>query len=756
MADTNVVQKDLGPVSAYAIAVKHGYNGTEEEWAALQIASAENAKAADASAKEAAETLAAVHETVGQETTAAVAAVNDQETASVQAVQDAAQAAAAYQEERIAVKGKQTLASIPDDYTKLGQDVAALTEDIEKTTIFGQKSGGSVRCDDVSDYTAARVDVTSDDLGDGESVTIYSCGKNLIKTPYVTGESTNVVGGVSFAVNDDMSLTAHGTSNMSSVRNYTLCNNVPIGAGEYTISLRSNSQNPVLFAVLGVVANGVTTYYATGDVYGAQLGNYTFYVPEGATFSAYIQIAPFAVVDETVYVQLEQGRRVTKYEPYKPGSKVVTTVGGSVQIDPITPHMTIFTNVAGVNLSVTYVRNPSLVAEALERTDYNRYRNGLPVLSLHGEFGGISKDNAVPMAYDFMGRTGNCTVKWQGSSSLTYPKKNYTIKFDNDFEAVEGWGEQKKYCAKANFIDFSQARNIGCAKLWGQIVKNRIASGLGDQSINANLDSLPNGGAIDGFPIIITHNGDFMGLYSFNIPKDGWMFGMGEGEREAILCADVPSSSGTRFKSEANLSSDFELEYVPDENNAAWVKTSVNRLINACINSNGSDLETTVSQYVDLDSAIDYYIFVAAIAGVDMLDKNYILATYDGVKWFFSAYDMDSTFGLHVDGLRYSPASIASPKFSGYAGIHRLMQLIRGYAKDRLKERYKTLRAGVLSDDNVITTFANFVTIIPQNIYDMDRLEWESLPSTSTNNMSQIADYYHRRMAVIDAEIEAM
>ena len=84
------------------------------------------------------------------------------------------------------------------------------------------------------------------------------------------------------------------------------------------------------------------------------------------------------------------------------------------------------------------------------------------------------------------------------------------------------------------------------------------------------------------------------------------------------------------------------------------------------------------------------------------------------------------------------------------------MQLIRGYAKDRLKERYKTLRAGVLSDDNVITTFANFVTIIPQNIYDMDRLEWESLPSTSTNNMSQIADYYHRRMAVIDAEIEAM
>lgn len=130
MADTNIVKKDLGPVSAYAIAVKHGYKGTEEEWAALQIASAENAKAADASAKEAAETLAAVHETVEQETTAAVAAVNNQKTASIQSVKDAAQAAGDYQEERIAVKGEETLASIPDDYTKLGRGVAALTEEI--------------------------------------------------------------------------------------------------------------------------------------------------------------------------------------------------------------------------------------------------------------------------------------------------------------------------------------------------------------------------------------------------------------------------------------------------------------------------------------------------------------------------------------------------------------------------------------------------------------------------------------------------
>ena len=69
----------------------------------------------------------------------------------------------------------------------------------------------------------------------------------------------------------------------------------------------------------------------------------------------------------------------------------------------------------------------------------------LPILYLNGETTGISKDNAVSLDYIYGDRTGSCTLKWQGNSSLAYPKKNYTIKFDEPFEAAEGWGAQKKY-----------------------------------------------------------------------------------------------------------------------------------------------------------------------------------------------------------------------------------------------------------------------------------------------------------------------
>lgn len=146
------VQKDLGPVSAYAIAVKHGYNGTEEEWAALQIAAAGNAAAAASSAKAAADTLAAVEETVAQATGEAVQAVEAQEAESVKAVEEAAGAACTVQEEKIAQKGAETLASIPPEYADLVEQVNRNSADLltKAPSIECAKSGALVAVTDAA------------------------------------------------------------------------------------------------------------------------------------------------------------------------------------------------------------------------------------------------------------------------------------------------------------------------------------------------------------------------------------------------------------------------------------------------------------------------------------------------------------------------------------------------------------------------------------------------------------------------------
>lgn len=388
-------------------------------------------------------------------------------------------------------------------------------------------------------------------------------------------------------------------------------------------------------------------------------------------------------------------------------------------------------------------------SEALRKTEniskWDPTATTLPVLYMSGDISGMDKDNSVDLNYNYCDQTGVLSCKWQGSSSLAYPKKNFTIKFDTAFEAKEGWGEQKKYCLKANYIDASHARNIVCATLWGQMVKSRDGA-------DSRLTALPNGGAIDGFPVLVFINNEYQGLYTWNIPKDQWMFGMGDETTEAIICAETHTDA-TRFKGTAKVDgSDFEMEYVTDEDNASWVATSVNTLINAC-NADVPDMDT-ISQYVDIQSAIDYCIFTCFVQGTDIYSKNYLLGTYDGSKWFFSAYDLDTTFGNHWTGKSYSTYTGLS--FANLGSNHRLMSLVLSNKKDELVARYKELRADILSEGNLLYLLSNFICGIPHAAYDMESVIWPQIPGTMSNNISQIMEHARLRLAWLDAEIDAM
>jgi len=443
------------------------------------------------------------------------------------------------------------------------------------------------------------------------------------------------------------------------------------------------------------------------------------------------------------YVQIERGSVATDFVKH-----VRNEYGAAypVTVDAFDGTNIIFDS-AGTMLAATYTEGAAVGGLSVaainkivdERTAIDPVPYGLPILHLEGSTVGMDKDNAVTLNYVYGERKGTCTVKWQGSSSLSFAKKNYTIKFDNAFEARDGWGAQKKYCFKANYIDHSHARNICSCKLWGEIVKSRA-------SVPTELANLVNGGAIDGFPCVIMLNGEFHGLYTWNIPKDGWMFG----SPKAILCADAHVAA-TQFKALATLDGDFELEYVEDESNTDWVLPSLNTAIQAVIDGNMDN----IAQYIDLPSAIDYYIHTVDENANDCTDKNYILVTFDGVKWYFSAYDRDSIYGLH-----YAAENISSPAtgftFAEYADRHKMMELIRSNMSAELKARAIELREGVKSEANVATVFSNFIGSIPSQLYDADAKAWPMLPMTSVSNLTQILNWYRLRRQILDAEIDAM
>lgn len=394
--------------------------------------------------------------------------------------------------------------------------------------------------------------------------------------------------------------------------------------------------------------------------------------------------------------------------------------------------------------------------------------NNIPEVYLTGDISTMSKANAIDLAITVRINgfewTGTSNTKWQGNSSLAYDKKNFTIKLYEDSTKLNkqkinfnGWGKQNKFVLKANYIDHSHARNIISAKIWSEIVKSRSDY----NSLPQELRKSPNNCAINGFPIKITINNVYQGLYTWNIPKDAWMFNMDDtNPQHAVLCAEVNNNGNAttitscQFRKEAEINeSDWSLE-IPDTLDSN-IKTSFNNLINFIVNSSDTQFRFGVSEYLDIQSAIDYYIYAYFGAFIDSLGKNLIMMTYDGKKWICSMYDMDSTWGLYFDGGHFVPNNIQCPEKYQETNSLLWQRIEKCFAKE-LKERYTKLRTTILNKEHITKLFSEFMSIIGNELYAKDLEVYPSIPQGNINHLQQITDFVTARSTYVDSEINAL
>ena len=403
----------------------------------------------------------------------------------------------------------------------------------------------------------------------------------------------------------------------------------------------------------------------------------------------------------------------------------------------------------------------------------------MPRLYLEGNYTeATAAKNEVSMTVEYVDSergsfNSYATIKVQGSSSAAYDKKNYTLKLFKDadhsskYKVDFGWGKESKYVIKANWVDFSQARNIVSCRLWGDLVATRATSA--NQQKLASLKT--NGGAVDGYPIAVYMNGVFHGIYTMNVPKDEWMFGMGEKDSngnkpttEALIAADdwnstdfyslieefVEDSSGDIFSKNKG----WELRYYGGDD-YQWVAESFDALISFCQKNEGAAFRAGIEQYLDVDAAIDYIIFMYTNGMRDNASKNMLWATYDGKTWIPTVYDQDGTFGQVWDGYRilnanehlpsvkngkvdvginYGPSGENSPKFILWDRVWN------AYTKEIL-DRYWQLRESVLSVDNINSELEAFKALIPDSIFEADLERWQSARDAWWAGKTQATSY---------------
>lgn len=351
------------------------------------------------------------------------------------------------------------------------------------------------------------------------------------------------------------------------------------------------------------------------------------------------------------------------------------------------------------------------------------------------------------------------SVKVQGASSAVFPKKNYTLKFDSDVCLKGDWGYHDKYVIKADWVDFSHMRNEFGAWLWGQIRKTRLNNdnNLVDNDGNflVRTSATPLGGetrpqfamgmnlgAIDSYPVLVIVNGIYHGLYSMTVPKDDWMANMGYGAKEAIVSAGT-FTDATSFKAKASTDSDgnltgndFEVEYVTDEDNQAWISSSLNAAIDEAMSA--SDLSDIT--LIDKESLIDYVCLSMLTANVDGISKNYLLDTFDGKTWFFAAYDMDLTFGNEWNSLS-SSTSYATDYFKTR---NKLFELV--LSSDDYTSRIAELKSSIISKSNLVSASTLFADRVQSSCFAYEALRWPTRKNTRVNTAYQITNWLENRI----------
>lgn len=351
-------------------------------------------------------------------------------------------------------------------------------------------------------------------------------------------------------------------------------------------------------------------------------------------------------------------------------------------------------------------------------------------------------------------------IKCQGTSSMKYPKKNFTVKLYSDPERssklkinFKGWGEQYKFNLKANWIDLSHARNIVSAQLGGDVIKTRSNY----EELPELLRTSPNQGMIDGFPIKMYCNGIYQGRYTWNIPKDAWMANMNdELDNHCILCGEnyvggcfraAPLVNGTDWSDEIH-------DAAPASIITRWTE-----VVNFIMNSSDDEFKTGIDSYIDLQSLIDYHVFCMYVCGADSYGKNQIYMTYDGIKWYASLYDLDTTWGAYWNGETMVPYDYPREKFEDRIQDRQgnlLFERIEQLFYPELQARWTELKQSALSMPNIINRFENFSQNFTSDLIKEDYASttangaYTGIPSVAKNNIQQIRNFAAARRSWTD------
>lgn len=432
----------------------------------------------------------------------------------------------------------------------------------------------------------------------------------------------------------------------------------------------------------------------------------------------------------------------------------------------------------------------------------------LSKLGLSGAIEG--KNYNIPAVIEFWDMQGNYFKKnaylsGQGSSSMKYIKKNIAIDlFDSEiggesFSVKFGeWVPQDSFHLKAYYTDPFRGIGVIGYSIYNDIVKTR---GLEkdyvwkrallntdiitptNPNVNGKKEVLlyTESGARcfpDGFPCMVFQNGEFWGLYSFQLKKHRSNYCLNKKTAEHIhLDGNISETSlfnangdssliqwkniykvgfeirnpkplylmdGSVYDADINSgelideTSEFYDEskhktcakvkkYIIDfSKTVSTIKAAEDVYLGNRTDENLKAIKDTLETYFDSENLIDYLITCDVLRNTDGFADNWQWVTYNGVKWYVCLYDVDNILGNH-----WQPVQTINPPLTGkhitqIITYSSMMKYITTYYVSELEERYAYLRKnGIIDAERIITKIRDWMLRFGgQYAYELEANKW--------------------------------
>ncbi|GEQ86103.1 hypothetical protein ULMS_16110 [Patiriisocius marinistellae] len=321
--------------------------------------------------------------------------------------------------------------------------------------------------------------------------------------------------------------------------------------------------------------------------------------------------------------------------------------------------------------------------------------------------------------------TANIGIELRGNLALTYPKKSYDMEFRENATSEESidvqFGNMRKdddWILIGLYNQPLKFRSYITTKLWLDIYTP------------AYIEEEPKAkSAADVEFVEVFEAGQYKGLYLLGEQVDRKQLAlkkMKENEVRGELFSSKSYEDATKFlaappfKNHLPRWSGFDMEY-PYENYESYFD-NLHDFVSFVATADEASFTSEISNKIDIDNTVEYFLYVNIIRATDNLGKNYFFGKYNtDTPYFFVPWDTDGTLGTVIDGRR-SDITYDILKNNLF---ERLLNTNAGDFKNKLKIRWAELRENQYSEKALIKSTESLYTSFNEtHVYKREQDLW--------------------------------